>query len=86
MDTVGRYVFEMAILDVSCIFGHAVHDIFICCLGVMLCMFGFIFAIVVAILDHIGMKKMGLADTIKQQSNNMVGVISIIVAKHHDVW
>lgn len=51
---------------------RAVHDIYICCVGVVLCMFGFIIAIVVAVLDRIGMKKMGLADVIQQESNNMV--------------
>lgn len=64
---------------------HAVHDIFICCLGVVLCLFGLIVAIVVAILDHTGMKKMGLADIIQQESNNMVRVISVIVVLCKDL-
>lgn len=53
-------------------YSHPVQYNFVCCVGVLLCMFGFIIAIVVAILDHIGMKKMGLADVIKKGSNNMV--------------
>ncbi|XP_075891690.1 lysosomal dipeptide transporter MFSD1-like [Nelusetta ayraudi] len=39
--------------------------------GVVLCVFGLIISIIVAILDHIGMKKLGLADVIQKESNNM---------------
>lgn len=59
---------------------YAAHGIFLCCVGVVLCVFGLIISIIVAILDHIGMKKLGLADVIQKESNNMVRIIFVIVA------
>lgn len=45
----------------------------------MLCVFGLIISIIVAILDHIGMKKLGLADVIQKESNNMVWIFFVVV-------
>lgn len=65
-------------------FAPYVCDFFICCIGALLCLVGLIVAIILAILDHIGMKKMGLADVIHMESKNMVRAISVILCMRID--
>lgn len=44
----------------------------VCCLGVLLCVLGFIIAMTVSALDKIGMRQLGRDGSMQEESKKMV--------------
>ncbi len=53
-------------------FSHATRHMTLCFLGALLCVLGFVSAIIVSTLDKVGMKQLGLDGTIQEESRKVV--------------
>lgn len=55
----------------------------VCCLGVLLCVLGFIIAMTVSALDKIGMRQLGRDGSMQEESKKMVWTLQ---AEHNPEW
>lgn len=66
--------------DTLCIYhSFSLSHIMLCCPGALLCVLGFMSAIVVSSLDKIGMKQLGLDGAIQEESRKVVRTMTLFL-------